>query len=226
MFYITSLFIDAQAIVFGCPAVLDIEQSTGTKDYITSVVSDADIITRMSGPSIANMFLDIMSHDWTDMALVDLELLTDHVRKTLPLDKEKVLKWANDTLQTKYKPHFSKITKERIDQVLYPPGTCIHLWRNGIGHSGMMYFAFYLPLYYVFLLSSLGSKNLPFGAPNKATYTSCSFFNEGMCKAFEHCAAKVISFHGLSSNIPPRFCVCNCVTLIPTIYSRILKNFD
>ena len=52
-------FIDAQAIVFGCPAALDLEQSVGTKDYITSVVSDADVITRMSGPSIANMFLDI-----------------------------------------------------------------------------------------------------------------------------------------------------------------------
>ena len=57
LFFITT--IDAKAILFGCPAVLDLEQSVGTKDYITSVVSDADVITRMSGPSIANMFLDI-----------------------------------------------------------------------------------------------------------------------------------------------------------------------
>lgn len=133
----STYILDAKAIGFGCPALLDLEQSIGTKDYITSVVTDSDIISRMSGPSIANMFLDIMSHDWTDSALLDLELMLDQVGKKLPLlDKKTILKWANDTIATKYKPHFDNITKSRMNQVLYPPGNCIHLWRNGIGWSG------------------------------------------------------------------------------------------
>ena len=78
-----------------------------------------------------------MSHDWADSALLDLELMLDHVGKKLPLlDKKTILKWANDTITTKYKPHFDSITKSRMNQVLYPPGNCIHLWRNGIGWSG------------------------------------------------------------------------------------------
>lgn len=141
--------IDAQAIVVGCPAVLDLEQSESTKHYVTSIVTDADLISRMSGPNIANWFLDIMSHDWTDMALVDLELLLDNVatNSLFPVvDKKQVMKWANDTLQKNYKPYFETITKERSEQELYPPGTCIHLFRNGNGWDG--------------------------------TYTPCSFFNE------------------------------------------------
>ena len=51
-------FIDAQAIAFGCPALLDKQQAMETKDYITTIISDADITTRMSGASIGNMLLD------------------------------------------------------------------------------------------------------------------------------------------------------------------------
>lgn len=104
-----------------------------TKDYITTIISDADITTRMSGASIGNMLLDIMSHDWTKIAMVDVEFLVDHVAKSnIPgVDKEKVMAWVNDTLTTKYKPTFSAIPIERMEQELYLPGTCTHLWRNG-----------------------------------------------------------------------------------------------
>ena len=103
----------------------------------------------MSGATIANMFLDIMSHDWTDTALLDLELLLDNARNTV-LDREKIMEWANYTLQTKYKPHFSKITKERTSQELYPPGTCIHMFRNGVAYSGELFSFQFSPLYTVF----------------------------------------------------------------------------
>ena len=87
----------------------------------------------MSGPSIANMLLDIMSHDWTDAALLDLKLWLDTIE--FPIDKTAIMNWANDTLVKNYKPYFETV-KERLDQVLYPPGNCIHLWRNGAGWSG------------------------------------------------------------------------------------------
>lgn len=82
------------------------------------------------------MFLDVLSFDWTDMALLDLGLLLDHVGKTFPVDKGLVTKWANDTLTKKYRPHFATIPKERMETELFPPGNCVHLWRNGAGWTG------------------------------------------------------------------------------------------
>jgi len=43
----------------------------------------------MSGPLIANMLLDVMAHDWTDVALVDVEHLVDRVGKT-----DAIMKWV------------------------------------------------------------------------------------------------------------------------------------
>lgn len=82
------------------------------------------------------MFLDMMSHDFTEMAMLDIGILIDFISKTIPVDKKAIMKWANDTLYTRYKPHFSEITTERLMQELYPPGNCIHIWRNGVGWSG------------------------------------------------------------------------------------------
>lgn len=95
------------------------------------------------------MFLDVMSHDWTDKAMVDLEHVIDYHNNAggslllPPVDKDAILKWANDTLTKKYRPHFEQIPKERMEQELYPPGTCIHFWRNGVGYS-----ATYTPCYH------------------------------------------------------------------------------
>ena len=52
-----------------------------------------------------------------------------------PIDKNGILTWANETLVKNYLPYLEK-SRERIEQVLYPPGNCIHLWRNGAGWSG------------------------------------------------------------------------------------------
>ena len=141
-------FIDATAVGFGCPALLDLNQSVATKDYITTVVSDGDIVARMSGALISNMILDVMSYDWTHKALTDLKGLLDYVSEVLPMDSAKltIMAWANKTLIEKEKPYFSTITKERLPQELYPPGNCIHIFRDGAGYTG--------------------------------TYTPCTFFDE------------------------------------------------
>ena len=113
--------------------MLDLGQSEETKSYITTIVTDSDIVPRMSGPSVANALVDIMSYDWTDNALQDLKMWLDQI--DLPLDKNGIMTWANDTLAKNFKPYFETV-KERMEQVLYPPGHCIHLWRNGAGWSG------------------------------------------------------------------------------------------
>lgn len=113
--------------------MLDINQSEETKSYITTVVTDSDVVSRMSGPTVANNILDIMSYDWTQTAMQDLSLWLDTIE--FPIDKDGILAWANETLAQKYLPHLEK-SQERIEQVLFPPGNCIHLWRNGAGWSG------------------------------------------------------------------------------------------
>ena len=126
-------WIKATSIGFGCPALLNLGLSKSTKDFITTVVADSDVIPRMSGATISNMFLDVMSFDWTKKALEDIEMTLEFFK--VP-NREGLLQWANETMNKNDRPLFSNITKERKPPVLYPPGNCIHIYRDGIGFSG------------------------------------------------------------------------------------------
>ena len=140
-------WISVNSIGFGCPAILNLALSESTKNYITTVVSDADIVPRMSGASLANMLLDVMSYDWTAKALEDVEQFLDFLNGTVPIDipKASILDWVQKGMETNEKPKFDQVRKDRLPVVLYPPGTCIHMFRDGFGFT--------------------------------ATYTPCSFFN-------------------------------------------------
>ena len=130
-------WITAKSIGFGCPALLSLELGRSTKDYITTVVSDADVVPRMSGASLANMILDVMSYDWTSKAMEDVEQLLDFLNDTSPFEipKKTILDWVEAGLE-KNKPFFDKVQKDRLSMVLYPPGTCIHFFRDGSGYTG------------------------------------------------------------------------------------------
>jgi hypothetical protein len=143
-------FIDVEAVGFGCPSLLSRELSESTKDYITTVVSDADVVPRMSGASMANMLLDLLEYDWTDSALEDIEYSLGRAREVLPFghllpQEERVLQWAKDFVDHEIRPKFGKKKRDRMSSVLIPPGNCIHFFRDGVGYTG--------------------------------TYTPCSFFN-------------------------------------------------
>ena len=73
--------IEANAIGFGCPALLSKELAD--QDFITTVVSDSDVVPRMSGVSVRNAILDVMSYDWAEVAYRDVEQLIKVVRKNL-----------------------------------------------------------------------------------------------------------------------------------------------
>ena len=120
------------SVGFGCPALISSNVASRFQDSITTVVSDSDLVPRMSGASLVNMVLDAMSFDWTDKALVDLELILQH----LGIPPKQVLQWANETMETFDRPYFGKVTKERVEPVLFPPGNCIHLFRDGVGTTG------------------------------------------------------------------------------------------
>jgi hypothetical protein len=134
-------FLEIEAVGFGCPSLLSRELSTLTKDYITTVVNDADIVPRMSGASMHNLILDLIEYDWTDDALEDVEFTLQRGRDSLDFgnllpDTDKVLNWIRDYLNKKVLPKYNSIErKERLPSVLIPPGQCIHIFRDGYGFT-------------------------------------------------------------------------------------------
>ena len=137
-------FLEVEALGFGCPSLLSRDLSESTKDYITTVVNDADIVSRMSGASMTNMFLDLMDYDWTHDALADLEFSLDRAKEAFPdvasfvPDTQKALEWFETRLVEVIRPALRQRSKRqtRLPSVLIPPGTCIHLFRDGYGMTG------------------------------------------------------------------------------------------
>jgi Lipase (class 3) len=135
-----------EALGFGTPSLLSPDLSKSTKDYITTVVSDSDIVPRMSGASMANMILDMVEYDWTDEAIKDVEFTLErardvfHFRSLLP-EKESVMKWVTDFLNDEVRPKLAnrlQNNKDRLPALLIPPGTCVHIFRDGYGHTGTL----------------------------------------------------------------------------------------
>lgn len=132
--------IDATCVGFGCPALLTKELSKEWEGKITTVVCDSDCVPRMSKNSVNNLMMDIMANDWTDLALEDVKLLVHVLQVNLPFelpqDKvEEIFGWVGDSLSQNVKPDIEKVEKERADIQLFPPGKCIHMYRNGEGVS-------------------------------------------------------------------------------------------
>ena len=132
--------IDATCIGFGCPALLTKDLSKEWESKITTVVCDADCVPRMSKNTVSNLLLDVMSNDWTDAALDDVKQLIDVLKLNIPfeLPQDKVddaLGWITDYLSNEIKPGIAKISKDRSQAQLLPPGKCIHLFRDGQGVS-------------------------------------------------------------------------------------------
>ncbi|VEU44824.1 unnamed protein product [Pseudo-nitzschia multistriata] len=147
-------FLEVEAVGFGCPSLLSHDLAVSTKDYITTVINDADIVPRLSGPSMANLMMDLIEYDWTEEILEDIrfslqrakEAFPDFRRHLLP-DTEKVLQWFREHLRKNVKPKkfYENSTasnsddgrrRTRLPSVLSPPGRCIHLFRDGYGVTG------------------------------------------------------------------------------------------
>jgi hypothetical protein len=134
-------FLNVEAVGFGCPSLVSEELSLASKDYITTVVADADIVPRMSGASMMNVLMKLLEFDWTDLVLEDIEHSLDRARNVLPFgdilpDKETVMKRAMDFVNKQVRPNMSNKTHDRVPNLLIPPGNCIHFFRDGVGFSG------------------------------------------------------------------------------------------
>ena len=143
---------DVNVVGFGCPAILSKELSESTKDYVTTVIGDADVVPRMSAETIGNLMLDMMEYDWTPMARRDIKEALQEVQKNMSFlfkdDSVESIMGIVDTALEKYaKPKIlvehskdsegsSKEQRQRMETILYPPGTCIHFYRDGASISG------------------------------------------------------------------------------------------
>jgi hypothetical protein len=132
-----------KVIGFGCPALLSKDLSEKTLDYITTVVADNDCIPRMSTATMVNTILDIGSYNWIPYARRDIQEAIDQVQQSnsssyLPSmlltedTKQRILSIVDDIL-----PDNTPLPEQqRMEPVLFPPGKCIHFYRDGFGISG------------------------------------------------------------------------------------------
>eukprot|EP00934_Nitzschia_sp_Nitz4_P003166 Nitzschia sp. Nitz4//scaffold380_size13111//416//2129//NITZ4_008980-RA/size13111-augustus-gene-0.38-mRNA-1//-1//CDS//3329549873//3156//frame0 len=133
-------FVEAKAVGFGCPPVLSKNLSESTKDCITTVICDADVVPRMSGATIANLVANVMSVSYTDMAVQDVEQIIQAVEENtfIKLSKEQkegMIGYVRKELDEDFENH-KVVDYEPKEVVLFPPGKCIHLYRDGVGVSG------------------------------------------------------------------------------------------
>ena len=134
--------LSVQVIGFGCPALLSKELSEEAKEYVTTVIADDDCIPRTSTATMVNAILDISQYDWIPSARRDIIQAMDQVQWYFPTlltdpNKQRLLQilddWFERTATTKA---FSSTTTKRMEPVLFPPGTCVHFYRDGYGISG------------------------------------------------------------------------------------------
>jgi hypothetical protein len=134
--------IEANVIGFGCPALISKELSVSTSKYVTTIISDSDMIPRMSGPAVENVIIDLMSYDWIERSLEDLKGFFESIRANIPFEIppeniNKVYNFVTNFLETNIKPEMEEMSKKQKREVeLIPPGNCIHFYRDGNGVTG------------------------------------------------------------------------------------------
>ena len=132
---------EVKVIGFGCPALLS-ENLARDASYITTIVNDADVVPRLSGISVTNLLLDIMSFDWMEYVQRDIQFtLNELQQRHSRIFKETTRQNITQTIESLLSKHLQNtILKDRPEPrmipELYPPGQCIHLYRDGCGMTG------------------------------------------------------------------------------------------
>ena len=133
-------FIEAYVYGFGTPPAMSLDLAKETNSFITTVVSDADVIPRLSSVSIANLILSVGSFDWREYAKRDM----DHALAELGLRQPIIF---NQQLVTLISNSTSKLLDSQAAAIpfgtepqlmtveLFPPGRCVHFYRDGKGLS-------------------------------------------------------------------------------------------
>ncbi|GKY98052.1 hypothetical protein MPSEU_000763200 [Mayamaea pseudoterrestris] len=131
----------AYAYGFGTPPTLTLDLAQEAKAFITTVISDADIIPRLSTSSMANLILSVSRFNWKEYAARDINhalgvlhlrhplLFNDQVVVAISTAAQKLLRIGAITNQTETED------SQLLEIELYPPGRCVHFYRDGKGLS-------------------------------------------------------------------------------------------
>ena len=132
---------EVKVIGFGCPALLS-ENLARDASYITTIVNDADVVPRLSGISVTNLLLDMMAFNWMEYVQRDLQFtLNELQQRHSRIFKETTRQSITQKIESLLSKHLQNtILKDRPEPrmvpELYPPGQCIHLFRDGCGMTG------------------------------------------------------------------------------------------
>jgi len=131
--------IDVEVVGFGCPALLS-RKLAENATYITTVVNDSDMVPRLSGVALANLLLSVKEFDWIPYAKRDLSDTLNELQKSQPLIftktvRDKIEEILEPVIDSQMKDSIKHEFTERVEPELYPPGRCVHFWRDGSGIS-------------------------------------------------------------------------------------------
>lgn len=127
--------IQATCVGFGCPALVTKELSESCQEYVTTVVCDADCVSRMSKATVSNLIGSIMSHDWTQRAVSDVEDLLQVLQANTPFEipidhLSSALGWVRESLGALQPEIQAARSKDTMLVELFPPGRVIHIYRH------------------------------------------------------------------------------------------------
>lgn len=134
--------IDVEVVGFGSPALVSKDLSEEMKDFMTTVVADDDVVSRLSAATVINALLDVMEFDFVPSARRDIEHALEELQRQYPkiVTSERIDKVVSDFIDPLLEKHISssiqQTTTERMEPTLFPPGEIFHLYRNGAGISG------------------------------------------------------------------------------------------
>ena len=133
--------IDVQVYGFGTPTVVSEDLAQDMESCMVTVVADSDVVPRLNGVTLANALLDVMEFDYRDRAERDLVLALQELKRGQPLDfSDEMIDAATKLLEPLLDAHMELAlpteTAQRLKPVLFPPGKCIHFYRDGFGVSG------------------------------------------------------------------------------------------
>ena len=82
----------------------------------------------------------IMQHDWVETGFLDLDQILQVADSILPFpigdeNKKEIRDWVKGEYEKTIKPKIRDVPPERQEVVLFPPGKCIHIYRDGVGVS-------------------------------------------------------------------------------------------
>jgi hypothetical protein len=142
-------FIEASAIGFGTPSTLSPKLSAAYQDIICTIICDADIVPRLGISSAIHLHVRLMAHNPDNTLFEDISDFVKDLQTKLPTKVADFLREGQENIRLKLNDMLSPGKAQHIDALKEylkgrekvsaiepePPGTCIHIFRDGIGYT-------------------------------------------------------------------------------------------